>query len=223
LIQILDLTERARLSTSGSDDGVVGVRERVLEALRGCGAVRDAACGPRADGERHRVRAYGSLSFWPLYRGQIASAWKRKGNAPWIEIARRMREVRVPAVTLGTSAVPNRTLSADELAKANALLDLVRAQLATLAGDDKDLLFAHRRKVAKELTYDEPSKPLTRRKLKTQKLKEQGGVCTVCSQPLHEKYAVLDRFTEAAGYTAENTRLIHAECDQRIQTERGYA
>lgn len=119
--------------------------------------------------------------------------------------------------------MPNRTLTPDELAKANAVLEQIRATMTTLAGGDDELLFAYRRKVAKELVYDERSKPMARRRLKNKKWKEQGGACAICSQPLPEKYAVLDRFTAAAGYTPHNTRLIHAECDQRIQTDRGYA
>jgi hypothetical protein len=106
--------------------------------------------------------------------------------------------------------------------KANALLDHVRAQLTTLAGEDYELLFAYRRKVAKELTYDERSKPMARRRLKAQKMNEQDGNCTVCSQPLPAKYSVLDRFAAAAGYTATNTRLIHPECDRGVQTDRNY-
>jgi hypothetical protein len=38
-----------------------------------------------------------------------------------------------------------------------------------------------------------------------------------------DSYAVLDRIEAMAGYTAENTRLIHPECDTAVQRSRGYA
>ena len=58
--------------------------------------------------------------------------------------------------------MPNRTLSPDELLNANELLEEVRARLTSLAGDDSTLLFAYRRKIYKELTYDERGKPAHR-------------------------------------------------------------
>lgn len=117
----------------------------------------------------------------------------------------------------------NRNLTPEELAKANALLADVRAQLERLSGGDKELLFAFRRKIFKELTYDERSKPMVRRKLKDQKWKEQRGLCAICGKDLPERYTVLDRFNAADGYTRENTRLIHQECDVKHQEEKGYA
>jgi hypothetical protein len=118
--------------------------------------------------------------------------------------------------------MPNRTLKADERPKANALLDDIRARLTELAGGDASLLFAYRRKVAKELSYDERAKPMLRRALKARKMGEQSGKCAICSEALPEKNAVLDRFNAVDGYTPANTRLIHADCDLRIQAERGY-
>jgi DNA repair exonuclease SbcCD ATPase subunit len=119
--------------------------------------------------------------------------------------------------------MPNRQLTREELQMANDLLAEIRARLDTLAGGDANLLFAYRRKVSKELGYDERSKPMLRRKLKAQKRQQQGGTCPICSKPLPEKYVVLDRLNAAAGYTVENTRLIHEECDRIVQRERGYA
>ena len=46
-----------------------------------------------------------------------------------------------------STTMPNRTLSPNELASANALLVEVRARLKSLAGGDSALLFAYRRKV----------------------------------------------------------------------------
>src|SRR5438874_10709102 len=113
--------------------------------------------------------------------------------------------------------MPNRRLTAVELEKANALLAEIRAKLEALSGDDKDLLFAYRRKVFKELTYDERDKPMVRRKLKDQKWKEQRGLCAICNEPLPERYTVLDRLHAVDGYTRENTRLIHQACDVKNQ------
>ena len=55
--------------------------------------------------------------------------------------------------------MPNRQLTKDELPKAINLLNEVRTKLLALAGEDKDVLFAFRRKLFKELIYDERSKP----------------------------------------------------------------
>lgn len=55
--------------------------------------------------------------------------------------------------------MPNRRLIPTELEDARLLLTMVRAGLRQLAGDDADLLFALRRKVYKELSYDERDKP----------------------------------------------------------------
>jgi hypothetical protein len=118
--------------------------------------------------------------------------------------------------------MPNRRLTLGELVDARLLLTMVRAGLRQLAGADFELLFALRRKVYKELVYDERDKPMVRRRLKAQKRQQQGGLCAICSQLLPEKYCVLDRFNAAAGYTAENTRLICPGCDIATQQSRGY-
>lgn len=119
--------------------------------------------------------------------------------------------------------MPNRRLTVDELSKVRVLLDSVRAQLEALSDGDPALLFAYRRKVYKELTYDERDKPMVRRQLKTLKRRQQEGICPICRKPLPEKYCVLDRLEAVAGYTAENTRLICQECDIATQSAKGYA
>ena len=116
----------------------------------------------------------------------------------------------------------NRQLTPHELESANALLGEIRAKLVALSQADPGLLFAFRRKIFKELTYDERSKPMVRRKLKDQKWKEQCGLCAICNQPLPEKYTVLDRTIAVDGYTKENTRLIHQDCDSAHQASKGY-
>jgi RNA polymerase-binding transcription factor DksA len=87
----------------------------------------------------------------------------------------------------------NRNLTTAELEKANAVLADLRARLIALSAGDANLLFAYRRKIAKELYYDERSKPLQRKKLKALKRAEQGGNCSECGEPLPNKYAELDR------------------------------
>ena len=96
---------------------------------------------------------------------------------------------------------------------ANQLLRSIRLRLEKLSAGDRKLLWAYRRKVSKELTYDERGKPMHRRRLKILKRLEQSGKCPICRKPLPERYAVLDRFNAMLGYTAKNTRLIHQECD----------
>ena len=114
-------------------------------------------------------------------------------------------------------------LTEEELKRANALLADIRGKLESLSGGDKELLFAYRRKIFKELGYDERSKPMVRRKLKDDKWKEQRGLCAICGKELPAKYTVLDRLRAADGYTPDNTRLIHAECDFAHQASKGYA
>lgn len=116
----------------------------------------------------------------------------------------------------------NRRLTQAELKQANALLLSIRRKLEKLAGADKELMFAFRRKVYKELTYDERSKPAVRVRLKAEKRKDQLGLCAICQQALPAKYAVLDRLNAVDGYTKLNTRLIHEECDVRTQELRRY-
>lgn len=119
--------------------------------------------------------------------------------------------------------MPNRQLTADELEKLFApLMTEVRQRLTQLSGDDEDLHWALRRKLFKELTYDERGKPMQRRKLKELKRADQDNKCRRCSTSLPAKYAVLDRIEAMKGYTMENTRLLCQACDTQVQIERGY-
>lgn len=120
------------------------------------------------------------------------------------------------------SRVANRQLNPDELTVARSLLDDIRAKLSDLAGDNKELLFAYRRKIYKELGYDERSKPAARRALKDKKWKEQRGLCSICNKELPTTYTVLDRLNAVDGYTSKNTRLMHQECDVSLQQSKGY-
>ncbi len=120
--------------------------------------------------------------------------------------------------------MPNRNLSPTELRDLfGPLFADVRTKLETASGGDAKLLFALRRKLGKELSYLERGKPMDRKILKAQKRVEQHGLCAICGLPLPEQGAVLDRTEAMAGYTIENTRLVHHECDRKVQAERGFA
>lgn len=119
--------------------------------------------------------------------------------------------------------MPNRRLTESELELLRPFLEGVRNALRALSAGDDQLLWALRRKLAKELVYDERGTPMFRRKLKALKRAEQNGVCFLCRELLPERNAVLDRLEAMGGYTAGNTRLLCKECDDRVQTERGFA
>jgi hypothetical protein len=120
--------------------------------------------------------------------------------------------------------VPTRKLTEEERGRVQPLLDRVRDSLMELSASDPELLFAYRRKLAKELMYDERSKPTQRKALQRRKLIAQEGKCALCSQSLPPAGlgAVLDRLNAMDGYTDSNTRLICRDCDLRTQRERAF-
>ncbi|SRR6266404_539727 len=124
--------------------------------------------------------------------------------------------------SMSLATMPNRNLSTDELKRANELLADIRTRLPNLAAGDPLLLFAYRRKVVKELGYDERGKPGTRGKLKALKWGQQNGKCAQCGKELELKYSELDRKNAADGYTIESTELVHAKCHQERQAAKGY-
>jgi hypothetical protein len=83
------------------------------------------------------------------------------------------------------------------------------------------MLFAYRRKVAKELIYDERNRPAYRRRLKVLMRAKQGGLCPICQCVLPETRH-LDRFVASRGYVESNVRLICKACDDAVQAERKY-
>jgi hypothetical protein len=97
----------------------------------------------------------------------------------------------------------NRNLNPHELKQANALLAEIREQLLILAAGDPNLLFAYRRKVVKELGYDERGKPGFRAKLKALKWGQQSGKCAECRETIPLRYSELDRKNAVDGYTPE--------------------
>jgi hypothetical protein len=120
------------------------------------------------------------------------------------------------------AVMPNRNLSVDELKLAHELLSEIREKLDKLAAGDPLLRFAYRRKVVKELGYDERGKPLARAKLKALKWGLQKGRCAECGEELRLEYSELDRKNAPDGYTAENTELVHAKCHQARQAAKRY-
>jgi hypothetical protein len=68
----------------------------------------------------------------------------------------------------------NRNLNPVELQQANSVLGEVRTRLNALAAGDLELLFALRRKVYKELTYDERGKPAERKTIEAPEICRAG-------------------------------------------------
>lgn len=95
--------------------------------------------------------------------------------------------------------------------------------LNKLSNGNSDLLFALRRKLAKDLNYQERSGPNERRRLKREKRKEQKDLCQNCKTQLPARYCVLDRIEAKKGYTQSNTRLLCPDCDRKIQEERNFS
>jgi hypothetical protein len=120
-----------------------------------------------------------------------------------------------------TMATPKLTVEQINILFRPLFQDVV-SRLQSLANGDRQLLWALRRKLTKELNYLERGKPIERAKLKTLKRMEQKGLCAIKGEPLPTKGAVLDRFEAFLGYTAENTRLICPECDAQEQERKKY-
>jgi ribosomal protein L44E len=119
--------------------------------------------------------------------------------------------------------MPNRQLTSTELSTLfYPLFADVKETLEELSGGDRELLFALRRKLSKELSYLERGKPMERKLLKAAKRAEQRGLCARCAQDLPLQGAELDRLEAMAGYTTENTRLLCHACHVAVQVERGF-
>jgi hypothetical protein len=117
----------------------------------------------------------------------------------------------------------NRQLTKHELENlAHPLLAEIRSKLQRLSGGDAGLLWALRRKITKELGYDERNKPAHRTALKKLKRKEQGGLCALCNASLPNDGSVLDRLEAMGGYTVANTRVLCPACDRDVQKKRGF-
>ena len=104
----------------------------------------------------------------------------------------------------------------------NALLEKIRAEIAALCGDDRQFLHLCRRRIFTRLERDERGNPADRRRLKRKKWRQQNGKCAMCHGDMPERESELDRFNAVAGYTIENTQLLHHECHRRQQIDRGF-
>jgi hypothetical protein len=118
--------------------------------------------------------------------------------------------------------MPNRKLSPVEIVAADKLLNSIRARLDRKSTGDPELLFALRRRLIVKLTHDERGTPAHRNKIKRLKRAEQNGMCPICAKELPLKYAELDRYNASAGYTVENTRLVHHGCHIEDQAKKSY-
>lgn len=120
--------------------------------------------------------------------------------------------------------MPNRQLSQDELTALFApLIEDMRGRMKALAAGDDELYWALRRKLYKELSYDERTKPMQRKMLKRNKIIEQGGKCAICGDALPDSGAMLDRFEAMKGYVHNNVRVLCQRCDTKEQERKGYA
>lgn len=151
-------------------------------------------------------------------------AWVLGTRFPWLQ-GRRGSEQAATGTNSNSGGTSNRRLTPTELGIANSLLDLVRSRIDEFAGDDARLRFAYKRKIAKELQYDERGKPIHRIRLKQRKRRAQNEMCAngaLAPHRLPAKGAILDRFRAEDGYTDENTRLLCPNCDAQLQAEKGY-
>lgn len=115
-------------------------------------------------------------------------------------------------------------LTDEERAKLFApLLKRVVAELQRVSGNDPRLLWALRRKLAKELTYLERSTPMKRKILKELVWRKQKGKCTICTRKMPLKNSELDRKDTMVGYVESNVRLVHHECHIEDQARKCYA
>jgi uncharacterized protein with PIN domain len=103
------------------------------------------------------------------------------------------------------------------------VLERLRADIRSLAGEDESALFQMRRYIAKRLEFDERGNPQMRKKLKDTKWKKQRGLCAQCNGELPIRGAELDRTLAPLGYTEENTRLVCHACHRSSQEAKNFA
>lgn len=103
------------------------------------------------------------------------------------------------------------------------LFDCVKLKLHDLSSGDARLMWALRRKLAKELIYIERGTPAVRNKLKTLMWEKQNYNCALCHQPMQKNGSELDRFEAYLGYVESNVQLVHHECHINDRAGKGYA
>ena len=120
--------------------------------------------------------------------------------------------------------MPNPQLSKEQREQIfTPFFERIKVDLDQLSHGDPRLLWALRRKLAKELTYLERSTPTARNKLKAQKWTEQGGICALCHEQMVLNGSELDRTEAFLGYISSNVRLVHHDCHIKDQASKGYA
>ncbi|MFH1081688.1 MAG: hypothetical protein V1766_15740 [Pseudomonadota bacterium] len=119
--------------------------------------------------------------------------------------------------------MPNPLLTRDQREKLfRPLFTKIKSDLENASCGDLQVLWALRRKIAKELVYLERGTPAERRKLQNQKYSEQNGLCAICGEKLPERGGELDRFEAFGGYTTENTRMVCHDCHVADQKKKNY-
>ena len=169
----------------------------------------EAGCSGSRIGELERAEAHG----------------RPTGPSPelWSSLRTILGEDLPASQKTSHPAYRNRTLTQEELERLfNPLFHDMTTRIDSLADGDKELVWALRRKLSKELQYLERGKPMLRRAIKKKKWEEQDGKCAVCLLDLPEKNSVLDRLVAMDGYTVDNTRLLCPECDSAVQAKREY-
>jgi len=118
----------------------------------------------------------------------------------------------------------NPKLNETQLKQVNKLLDKIRKEINSLSKKNPNLVFAFRRKIYKQLMYDERGTPMERRKLKEKMREIQKGKCAFCNRPLPKKGAELHRTGGAIyGYTEKNVVLICHACHIKEQKKKEYS
>lgn len=113
-------------------------------------------------------------------------------------------------------------LTPEQLIEAAALLNDIRQRIKDLSGHDPEIEFAYRRRIYKQLEYDERSKTQKRKALQKKKWKRQDMLCGICNKPLPLEDSELDRLKAIDGYTEENVLLVHQDCHRKDQKERNF-
>ena len=120
--------------------------------------------------------------------------------------------------------MPNPRLTTEQLITLfQPLFEKIQSEIEKLSDGDPKVLWALRRKIAKELVYLERGRPAERRKLQNRKYSQQDGRCAICKEKLPERGGELDRFEAYFGYTAENTRLVCHDCHVADQKAKNYS
>lgn len=102
------------------------------------------------------------------------------------------------------------------------LFKRVVADLQRVSGGNKDVIWALRRKLAKDLTYLERGTPTERKILKAVMWHKQKGKCAICKKRMELRNSELDRKVTVRGYIESNVRLVHHDCHIKDQARRGF-